>query len=202
MKNIIKLVAITGVFVMLSFVSKNNDKLKVVIDAGHGGHDAGFVTNELQEKQITQQIADKIKNLSGNDVEIILTRSQDDFLSLQERVSLINEMKPDLVISLHINGNKNESAKGFEIFISKEEEKQKNVKPLAEKLSTTIQNNTSLKNRGINTAPFFILKKSECPSILLEMGFLSNAEDKEVLTSEAGQNTMAQSISNFISDLK
>ena len=105
MKKVISLLSLCALVLLASFTTMNNKKL-IVIDAGHAGHDHGASFIELYEKDIVEQIAKKIfeKN-DPSTVELVLLRDTDNFLSLTDRVNKINELNPDLVISLHINSN-------------------------------------------------------------------------------------------------
>lgn len=204
MKNIFKIILVLVVFVSLSFVNTNTNEINIVIDAGHGGHDTGALTTGVTEKDITNAICNKIKALNTNaNIKLHFTRNDDSFVSLQERVDFINAINPDLVLSLHVNNNNSlkNDAYGFEIFIP-QNPKNDQAKSLALNLETIFTESLPLKNRGINTAPFFLLKKSEAPTMILEMGFLSNKNDKEYITSEEGQNQIAETILKFISSVK
>lgn len=204
MKNIFKIILVLVAFVCLSFVNTNTNEINIVIDAGHGGHDTGALTTGVTEKDITNAICNKIKALNTNaNIKLHFTRNDDSFVSLQERVDFINAINPDLVLSLHVNNNSSlkNDAYGFEIFIPKNP-KNDQAKSLALNLETIFTESLPLKNRGINTAPFFLLKNAEAPTMIVEMGFLSNKSDKEFITSEEGQNQIAETILKFISSVK
>jgi N-acetylmuramoyl-L-alanine amidase len=184
------------------FVTEKKEKKVIVIDAGHGGQDFGATNEEWNEKNLTSLIAKKIKEMhSDSNVEIHYTRTDDEFIALNDRTNLINNLKPDLVISLHINNNKNTTSSGFEIFISDKPDFLDKTKEFAEKLSTKLSK-TQLRDRGLKFAPFFILKNSLCPSMVVELGFISNENDRKFITSEKGQIEIAKHIVDFISELK
>ena len=194
MKKVISLLSLCAVVLLVSFTTTNNKKL-IVIDAGHGGHDHGASFNELYEKDIVEQIAKKIfeKNDSST-VELVLLRDTDNFLSLTDRVNKINELNPDLVISLHINSNTMEkNTSGVEAYVCENSSNHKIAKEQAEKLVNAIAND-KLQSRGVKQANFTVLKKSNAPSVSLELGFLSNENDRAYITSEEGQNEIAESI--------
>ena len=79
--------------------------IQVVIDVSYGGTDAGATKNRISEKQLVEALAKKIKS-TNNDVRIHFTRNEDKTLTLQERTEYINSLKPDFVLSIHINANK------------------------------------------------------------------------------------------------
>jgi N-acetylmuramoyl-L-alanine amidase len=202
MKNLIKLSIITVVFLSFAFIPKN-EKITVVIDAGHGGLDLGATMNGLSEKEIVSSIAQKIKTLNSNsNIEILLTRTEDQTMSFQERVDFVNGVKPDLVISLHANTSKNKESNGLEVFVSDKSTEYIASNELAQRFSNTISNKTQLKVRPVNIGPFFILRKSEVPAILIELGFLSNEKDKSYLENKDNQIKIAQNILDFVANLK
>jgi N-acetylmuramoyl-L-alanine amidase len=158
-----------------AFINPSNEphKIKVVLDAGHGGNDFGVTHGSFIEKEITSQIIGKIHALNKNeDIEIEFTRVSDDMVNLADRTEMINRIKPDLVLSLHVNYNKNTDASGFEIFTAKDNAHKQQSIELAKKLSDKLAKNLSANSRGIKEAPFMILNKSEAPALVVELGFL------------------------------
>ncbi|TDP58145.1 N-acetylmuramoyl-L-alanine amidase family protein [Flavobacterium dankookense] len=203
MKNLFKVLLLVVAFATVSFISSEKETITVVIDAGHGGHDFGGKHDYLLEKDLANSISKKIEALnSDKNIKLLFTRDDDKFVELAERTNFINSIKPDLVLSLHVNQNKNITASGFEIFVSDKSVAYEKSNELAQKLVLDFEKNIPLKNRGVKTAPFWILKNSEAPALTLEMGFLSNTTDREYITSEEGQNQIAQTILNFVSNLK
>ncbi|MCV9932266.1 N-acetylmuramoyl-L-alanine amidase [Flavobacterium sp. LS1R47] len=196
MKTNIKISGILSAVVLFClFAFKPLEEKKViVIDAGHGGHDFGAAMHGFQEKVISETIAKKIKALNkDSNLEIVLLRDGDHSMELSERVLMINNLKPDLVISLHINASKNTETNGVEAYISLNKEFYEKSKESAEKIIDEVSGENLFK-RKIGEAPFYILKNSNCPAIVLEMGFLSNNNDRVYLTSETGQNEIATKI--------
>jgi N-acetylmuramoyl-L-alanine amidase len=183
----------------------NEDKKikTIVIDAGHGGSDSGASIDGLTEKELAEIISNKIQNSNQNgDVKIHFTRTNDSFIELSERARIVNSYQPDLAISLHFNANKNIEANGVEIYVSDSSPTSEKSRELANQLATVISSATPLKNRGVKVAPFMILKKSECPTMVVELGFLSNEKDRNYVNSDKGQTEIANAILNFVSGLK
>ena len=206
MKNTFKFILACTVLACFAFMKPNsNDPKKtitVVIDAGHGGHDDGAKFEGFSEKEIVASIAQKIKkNNSDKNVIIHLTRTEDNFISLQDRAKFINELKPDLVLSLHVNGNENTDASGVEFYISPKSSTYENAKKIAEDLSSRFVNNHGLKSRGVKDANFNILRSTDFPSITVELGFLSNENDRNYLTDNNQQEKIAATILELISTL-
>lgn len=193
MKNGLKLIGLAFLAMTLSFT--NTSKNIIVIDVGHGGKDNGVIVDGFSEKEVTLTIANKIKELNKNPhLEIILTRDTDQFITLEERTKQINEINPDLVISLHANYTKDKSKRGTELFISDYNPQQEKSKKLAQSFLNSMDKETVV----LKKANFDVLKNVNCPSILIELGFLSNDKDKTLLTSEEGQVKIANSILNVI----
>lgn len=185
------------------YIDENNKNKTIVIDAGHGGSDFGSSKDGLTEKSLTEIICNKIQNSSQNrDVKIHYTRTNDSFIDLIERLRIVNSYKPDLAISLHFNFSNNIDSNGFEIYVSDTSPTSEKSKELAIQLAAVISKTTPLKNRGVKTAPFWLLKKSEYPSMVIELGFLSNESDRNYVNSEKGQTELAQAILNFVYGLK
>lgn len=236
-KNISTLLILLGL--ALSFQS-----FTVVIDAGHGGHDAGAIGQKMgvKEKDLNLAVAQRLANqISAKypEVKVILTRSTDVFLPLQQRADIVNKCKDTnkLFISIHTNAAENRNACGAETFILGTDRMEDNldvamrensVMKLEEDLTVyqgfdnsiesyimfelmqhgymensmvfaeKVQNEfvTSLQraNRGVRQAAFWVLLQSACPGVLVEMGFLSNAEEEKWLASEAGKSGIVKSI--------
>ncbi len=206
MKKLIPLILTVATIVSFAFVvpkTIESKQINVVIDAGHGGSDFGATSSSANEKQIVAQITDKIKFLNKNEnATIHLTRIGDQFLSLSDRSALINKIKPDLVLSLHVNQNLNLSKSGMEFYIATESIANERSNEIAVELRNKFIRYTNLKSSEIKKAPFHILKKSEVPAILVELGYMSNLGDREYLTNDEEQNKIAATIIAFISELK
>lgn len=179
-------------------------QINVMIDAAHGGNDFGAVSNTINEKQIVEQIANKIKSLNKNkNVVIHFTRNSDELVTLQERTQIINTTNPDLVLSLHVNSSPNTKKSGVEFFVAnKEVAVSEKSNDLAIKLSSEFSKNSTLTIGRIRNAPFYILKNATAPTVLIELGYLSNEEDKKYLTNEKEQDKIAENILEFVSGLK
>jgi N-acetylmuramoyl-L-alanine amidase len=180
---------------LLAFAFIPSPKKIVVIDVGHGGNDSGAQVGSALEKEVVMSVARKIQELNTNsNIEIILSRDQDQFKSLSERTQFINSLNPDLVISLHAGISNNPQLSGADIFISNQNIKKNQSGALALNLLYSINS----EKVEIKKADFYVLKNSLAPAALVELGFLSNDADRAYLTSDAGQKELAQSILNAI----
>ena len=179
---------------------KSNKKIKILIDPGHGGSDTGSkgFSGSL-EKDISLEIAKKVAGVLSQqkDLEVILTRSEDTNVSLEERTDMANSQNIDLVVSIHQNAqNGASSANGTETYYP-----QHGIND-SDKLAKSIQDTICLylntKNRGIYPSNVGILKSTDMPTALVEVGFLTNEKDEKKLKSQSYQNKMAEGIAQGI----
>lgn len=200
MKKLLKLTALMSLFIALSFVPTNN-KTIIVLDAGHGGKDLGAQTDGFAEKDYTLSIAKQIVSQNQNkNIEFVLTRDGDQFVSLNERTEKINAVKPDLVISIHLNNAQNTDASGIEFYVSNENSQYDKSMKYAEMLSENF-GNSIFNNRGVKDNRFHILRNSDCPAIIANIGFVSNRKDRDYLKSEGSKHEIANKILSFIDSL-
>ena len=178
----------------------NNDPLIVVIDAGHGGHDPGNLSDNKQEKDIVLQISNVLASLSNDKVKIIQSRDHDEFLSLRSRAEFVNNKKPDLFLSLHTNASKNKSVKGIEAYYDLENEHNEANLVYAEILVEHQLDHFS--SRGVKTASFYLTKNTTVPGVFLELGFLTNENDRKILTDPAQQVKIARSIFESLTEIQ
>lgn len=165
---------------------------KIVLDAGHGGDDPGAIgVTGYKEKVYNLSLVKKVKALLDKDsrFKVYLTRSNDTYVALNDRAYYANNLKADLFISFHANSLVGSKATGTETFYTRAESKR-----LAETLHKHLKNAIGLKDRGVKTAGYVVIKKTTMPAILLESAFLSNARDEAVLKSEAKQNETAAAL--------
>ncbi len=176
----------------------------IVIDAGHGGKDPGAVGKVSQEKTINLAIALKLKDaLEAKGIKVFLSRSDDRYLTLKERTDFVQKLdcRIDLFISIHQNSSTNAKASGIETYYPKRilqngemSESDKFNFSVACKIQQKLAEFCRLANRGVKNADFYVLKKNSVPAILIECGFISNAEEEQVLNSEAHQQAIIKSI--------
>lgn len=149
--------------------------IKVFIDPGHGGQDPGAVANGLQEKDLTLQIALKMRDILLEDFENIsvrMSRTRDQTVSLEGRTNAANEWGADYFVSVHINAG---GGSGFESF----------VYPVVPRQTITYQaivhqnimKRVSLSDRGMKQADYHVLRESRMDAILTENGFIDHPHD-------------------------
>ncbi|WP_211749934.1 N-acetylmuramoyl-L-alanine amidase [Paenibacillus sp. Marseille-Q4541] len=166
-------------------------KKKVKIDPGHGEQDSGASSAYGKEKVFTLIIAQKVEALfKGHKyIDISLTRSGDTYPSLTDRVKQAERDKVDCFISIHANSATTLSANGTETFYSRA-----NSKALADILHKNMMAATKLRDRGVKTANFQVIKQTTMPAILLEVGFISSSIDGPLLFNPTFQHSVAERI--------
>lgn len=171
----------------------------ICIDPGHGGKDPGAVNGKYQEKNFNLDIAKKLAFFleSENEFKIIFTRTEDIYVSLDDRCSIANKNKCDLFISIHINSATNPAANGIET-LCYEEFQSKN---LAKYIQKALISATGAKDRGVKiTNMLYVLNNTKMPAVLIEAGFISNQEDLYSLVDDDYQDKIAGAIAVGICD--
>ena len=213
-----------------SILRKEKEKIKkkyiVVIDPGHGGKDPGAIgINGTFEKKINLVFSKIIKSvLSSSNIKVKLTRTDDRYLYLRERIKFAEKVKADLFVSIHADASKNRKASGFSVFSLSDKASDNEAKELAKRenksdfigglkiqhsdplikdnLIKIFQRQTmnesskiadiviknikklSIKNRGHRNAGFVVLKSLTTPSILVELGFITNRSEEKLLNNK------------------
>lgn len=178
-----------------STASKIESTPKVSLDPGHGGSDPGASGNELIEKEINLETAKLVADiLDSYGVKVEFTRTDDSYVSLLERVKKINSYAPDVAVSIHYNSSTNVSAKGIETYYTGT----KLNKQLASDIQTFLISNTGATDRGIKTATFTVIQKTNCTSSLVEGGFISNVDEATLIKSDEHKQKIAKGIADGI----
>ncbi len=198
MKNIIQLFCIlltTTLFAQTNFTETSTTKKRtIVLDAGHGGGDTGVKKDEFQEKDIVLKIANTIKERNPyQDIDFVFLRTGDEQIINTNRAKLINEIKPDLVLSLHANYDVKDSKKGTEIHISPMNPFFEQAKTLGEEIGKNVSS-LSFDNLGIIETNSKVLRDAQAPTIMIEIGYLTNDQDRKYLTNEANYAKIADKI--------
>ncbi len=206
---------------------------RIVIDAGHGGHDPGTIGHGgLQEKDLVLDVALRLERLVRQELgtEVVLTRSTDVFIPLEERTAIANSRGADLFLSIHANSSRNPGARGIETYFlnfaknahaeavaAREnaispatlKDLQSLVKAIA--LNSKIDESRDFAaavqegmvggaraerglDRGVHTAPFYVLIGANMPAVLAEIAFVSNPDDERRLKAPEYRETLARSL--------
>lgn len=219
--------------------------MKVVIDAGHGGKDPGNKGTgrySTSEKDVTLAVARKLGDLMAKaypDMEIVFTRTDDSFPTLKDRVTIANDAKADLFISIHCDAFTKPKAKGSSTFVMGMHKNEESLRvAMQENASIYLEENyeqdyagfdpkdpdtyialslrqniyldhsLSLSNyiqrefrdqigrtdRGVRQAGYYVISYTTMPSVLVELGFLTNPDEEDFLVSEKGQLKMTEGL--------
>ncbi|SDT53363.1 N-acetylmuramoyl-L-alanine amidase [Paenibacillaceae bacterium GAS479] len=170
---------------------------KIVLDAGHGGRDVGATGQSgLEEKEVTLHTIQNIEKLllEKTGAEVILTRDEDESLSLAERAKISNDHNADLFISIHYDAFESSDVSGITTYYGDEKNQQ-----LANLIHGKIfEQDMEARDRGVTTGEYHVLRENESPSILLELGFISNKEDEQRMQSLEFQTNTANLIAEGI----
>lgn len=182
-------------------------RFRIVIDAGHGGRDQGASGRKVQEKDLTLQIAKrtgKYIRRRTRGVDVILTRDRDEFVSLNERADFANFCQADLFISIHANSARG-YADGTETFVWNRKENPWSLK-MARLIQKEYTQRAKRKNRGVKKANFAVLRNTNMPAVLTEVGFISNAQEEKYLKSRRGRKKIAyciyRAVKEYLNDLE
>ena len=200
----------------ISCFSRQLRPLVWVLDAGHGGKDQGTCLKNVLEKDLTLNLTNRVaelirKNKPG--IKLILTRTDDTFVSLDERCQIANRNRADLFLSIHINfAQNNRLLSGTETFHANKKGAKSIVQAshlernadkselLAWLLQKSYYESGRPADRGARASNLYVLLNTEMPAALTEVGFLSNVSDAAYLQSERGQKQIALDIYNALNE--
>ncbi|MEO4054143.1 N-acetylmuramoyl-L-alanine amidase [Solibacillus sp. CAU 1738] len=171
----------------------------IIVDAGHGGTDPGTASGNAIEKEITLNVATLVKKkLEKAGAIVKMTRTGDTYPTLSDRVSFAQKNYGEMFVSVHVN-SASSSAKGTETYYSvSNNTNEKEDYALATAINNQIVKNANMKNRGVKREDYFVIKGLVMPAVLVELGFATNPEDRDKLTSDKYVDIFAQSIYNGI----
>ena len=208
---------------------------RIVIDPGHGGHDPGTIgRGGLQEKDLVLDVAQRLEKMLRTELgtDVVMTRSTDVFIPLEERTAIANSRAADLFLSIHANSSRNPRARGIETYIlnfavdphaeevaarenaisaatlkdlqglvkaialnSKIDESRDFASSIHESLVARVRaGQDGVQDRGVRTAPFYVLIGANMPSVLAEISFVSNPDDERLLRSTDHREKIARSL--------
>ncbi|WP_160725080.1 N-acetylmuramoyl-L-alanine amidase [Bacillus sp. USDA818B3_A] len=163
----------------------------IVLDPGHGGKDRGTTSiTGTPEKSLNLPTVEAVKQkLENAGAQVILTRTNDTFISLEQRANVSNQNHADAFISFHYNWSNNPSVSGITNFYY-----QKSSNPLATAILNQVAKETKLTNLGTRFNNLDVLRNNKQPATLIELGFLSNQQDDSTVESSNYRNSVAQGI--------
>ena len=177
--------------------TSTEEKITIVVDAGHGGHDLGGSNNDgLSEKEFALVMARNIQRVGeAKNIQVILTRTDDKAMPLEERVSLATRYPAAAFISIHANyDGKNAISSGIECVVSEKNSRFQDSERLAGKLVKEFQILKGISVNGIKKSDFYVLSQNSVPAILLELGYFSNKADRAYMNNEKNQREISESI--------
>lgn len=192
---------VTAVVKDLSLIGKI-----IILDAGHGGVDDGASNKYIVEKEINLTLVKKIENeLISRGATVYLTRKDDDDLStsnvnrkrndLYNRAKYINNLSPDMYISIHLNSTTSSEWKGLQVFYTNKNKENENIASI---ITNYLKNNISNVREIKQDNTYYMYKHITSPGILIEAGFISNPEENYLLRQEWYQNKLVKLISDGI----
>lgn len=182
--------------------------LLVVLDPGHGGKDPGCSYGGYQEKNLALDLAQRTRRyLEERGVKVVLTRDRDRFISLARRTAIAREVNATVLVSVHVNAVDNPSVSGVETFYKSQRlrsgDRQRVMRSLslARSVQSSLARFVSSRDRGVkvNQRNLYVLRNATVPSILVEVGFLSNAQERARLVDSGYRDELARTLSNAIS---
>ena len=199
--------AVFSPVIFLSSEVQSATKWVVVVDAGHGGHDPGARGfSGSVEKNINLEIAKLVRFLSLSDsrIEIVLTRYEDRFIELRERINIAERLNADAYVSIHANAHTTHQPSGMETLVheSRGVSNYSSSLNLARTLHNAVMDDIeshNVRDRGIKHRALYT-RWASMPAILVETGFLTNPEEERKLHSVWYQLDLAQSILDGIKD--
>ncbi|PAK41933.1 hypothetical protein CHH87_07810, partial [Bacillus licheniformis] len=148
----------------------------VYVDAGHGGEDSGAVGNGLLEKDVNLEVAILIdEKLKEEGADTVASRTDDTFLTLEDRVAKASKNASDLFISIHANSAVPE-ASGTETYFDSTYQAADSER-LASDIQERLPDALGTRDRGVKESGFYVIKNSQMPSVLVELGFITNKTD-------------------------
>ena len=195
--------------------SAQSNRHAVLIDPAHGREDTGVVADKLREKDLTLNLALKVREESqkGENLLVRLTRSTDRAMSIAERIKMAGDFRPECLISLHVNAGFGKQAGGYEVYFpgfrqngSREEGSTPVLKDmaknrslnesvrLAQAIQTALDTVFPRKGRGLRDAPSPLLSGVTIPGLVVEVGFATNPEERKSLTREDTQRAIARAL--------
>lgn len=190
------------------FIEEVDNRVSVILDPGHGGHDVGAEFGSIYEKDIVLNISNKVGDiLAKNDINVIYTRNEDVALGenekedLKSRVKISNSSNAEYFISFHINDYIDiysyEDIYGFEVWTNYNDY---NSVSLGTKIEENLENLNYTERRPMldGSESLYVIRENSIPSILIEFGFMNSYNDRIYFSDEYNQELLAEAVANAI----
>ncbi|TFD92384.1 SH3 domain-containing protein [Jeotgalibacillus sp. R-1-5s-1] len=169
----------------------------IVIDAGHGGRDGGTIgASGTLEKSITLRTAEILYHkLSSAGANVIMTRQDDRYIALHQRVAISQEHNADAFVSIHYDSVDDRSVRGYTTYFYGGPDEE-----LASAIHTGLEDQMTIRNRGVQFGNFLVLRDNTAPSALIELGFISNPSEEASVTNDRFREIAATGIYNGLTE--
>ena len=170
------------------------NKNVIVIDAGHGGKDCGALRGNITEKTIVLDVTKKLQNiLKKKGYKVYMTRTDDTYVSLEDRTIFTEGINPAVFVSVHVNACNTDTPKGIETHYYHD-----NSIELADCVHRNLIKRINTANRGLFKSRFYVINHTTVPAILVEIGFISNPSERQELITPQRQQATAEGIADGI----
>jgi N-acetylmuramoyl-L-alanine amidase len=172
----------------------------IVIDPGHGGKDPGAISyyTGIREKDVVLDAATQVaEELRRHDRNVVMTRSADEFVELNDRANLANRSRASMFISIHADSCPRSSMRGFTIYVAKSASKEAAAlgEAIARRMSAVAD-----RTHGVRRADYRVLVRTICPAVLVELGYLSNRHEGGKLSRGDYRRSLGEAISQGVLD--
>ncbi|CAN5733901.1 hypothetical protein BH20VER1_BH20VER1_27510 [soil metagenome] len=190
-----KTLALAGAALVLGGTSASAQTRTIVIDPGHGGHDRGGVPGQrISEKMLTLDVSQRLRRiLEASGYRVVMTRNSDVFIPLGTRTAIANSYRGATFVSVHFNSARRVGANGIETYYYRGDSG-----GLAANIHRHVVAVTPTDNRGIRRRGFFVLRRTSVPSVLVELGFLTNPREGGLASNPAYRQRLAEAVARGI----
>ncbi|WP_216830377.1 N-acetylmuramoyl-L-alanine amidase [Alkalihalobacterium elongatum] len=170
----------------------------IVIDAGHGGNDPGAVANGLREKDVVLRVSLALqKKLEAAGANVVMTRTTDTFVSVNSRFDIANRANGHSFVSIHTNSLSNSQAHGTETFWNRSNQHAESQK-LAQVAQKHLVQQLKTRDRGVKEGNFGVVRYTKIPSILVELGFITNPSDAAMMKQDRFYEDASEALLNAL----
>ena len=174
--------------------------MTIVVDAGHGGEWSGTygVTPGLYEKTLTLQYAKKLQTkLQSLGATVVMTRTTDKKVEMHDVTTITRNAKPDLFVSIHMDGVDDPGPNGPTDFYYNEYSAAL-ARSIISKMDAVFQSHKKTTYRGAKWNPYYVTRVSDCPAVLVECGFMTNPVEEKLMIDDSFQNEIVAAIADGI----
>ena len=174
-----------------SYAASDSSPVTVVIDAGHGGYDRGGIPGQrVSEKDMTLDVARRLRSvLAASGYRVVMTRDSDVFVPLGTRTAIANSYPNAIFVSVHFNSAPRSSAGGIETYFYNRQSL-----ALASAIHHYVAGGAPSENRGVRRRGYFVLRRTNMPSVLVECGFLTSPSEAAYVQNASYRQKLAEEI--------